>query len=561
LGHGSDDSAAHPDSADAQAVARSKCRIAASHVHASGGRAAFSLINQKSQAQVPHEAQRLALNVSQPQSKRLLPQPLEQKDDAANAGGIYEANPAKIEPDIHAALGQLLQKRLQIQHRGCVHVLIDFNRSHFFGLLLPNVNSNGCASGIRVRRGLRKPDEWRNASLFAFCNRGGRAAAPFRKERGQNRWHERCEWPPAGAFAGIGDGKVAGRVAHIVQRMSPGGIEVLALRLARQLPGSHVVVSLESNAEALAAAWPRLRDLSGALIGMNKRDGFDAPLFNRLRCLLAERRVDTVVTHHAGPLFYCGPAARAAGVARVIHVEHDVWHYNSPRRRWLMRAAALAASPRVVGVSEKMRAPLRRVFPRRDIQIIPNGVDLDGAALDRAAARARLGVNAATRLVGAVGRLEWVKGHDVLIDAMALLPPDVSLAIIGEGSRRAALEAQVSALGLDARVRLHGHRDDAAELHSAFDVFCQPSRDEGLPLAVLEAQAAGAPVVATNVGDLAAAVCPDSGLLAAPENPAAIAAAIARIMGNRGAPSPRQFVFERFNWRATLDGYAKITGV
>ncbi|RBP16092.1 glycosyltransferase involved in cell wall biosynthesis [Roseiarcus fermentans] len=348
------------------------------------------------------------------------------------------------------------------------------------------------------------------------------------------------------------------RVAHIVQRMAPGGLEVLVLELSRQLPGDHLIVSLEGEADALAAAWPRLGESAAALAAMAKRPGLDAGLVLRLAALLRERGIDTAFTHHAGPMLYGGAAARLAGVRRLVHVEHDVWQFDDPRRVRLMRRAAAILRPRVVGVAERMREPLKRVYPGRTVEIIANGVALDRCDVDRAEARRRLGLSESAFVVGAVGRLEQVKGHDLLIEAAASVTPEPVLCIVGDGSRRADLEQLARSLGVAERVRFLGHRDDVAQILPAFDVLCQPSRAEGLPLAVLEAQACGVPVVATDVGDLASAVCPATGRLAPPENAAALAAALSATFRQPSPVSPRVFIAARFDWRNTLNAYSDL---
>ena len=351
------------------------------------------------------------------------------------------------------------------------------------------------------------------------------------------------------------------RIAHIVQRMAPGGLEVIALELSRQLPGNHFLVSLEATTAELVTAWPRLEPMKARLFGLEKSPGLDFNLPDRLRRLFRELRIDSIVTHHAGPFIYASPAARLAGVRDIVHVEHDVWHYNSARRRCLMRMVSVLTRPRVVGVSEKLRAKLATVFGARSLQIIPNGVDVRFPTATKAEARVLLGIPEAARIVGAAGRLEWVKGHDILIAAMALLPADIVLVLAGDGTRHAALMEKATQTGVAGRIIFLGHRDDVRTLYPAFDVFCQPSRDEGLPLAVLEAQAAGIPVVATSVGDVAAAICPASGLLVPPEDPAALAAALAAILNGNNPASPRPFIVDRFNWNETIDAYARIIGV
>jgi len=348
------------------------------------------------------------------------------------------------------------------------------------------------------------------------------------------------------------------RVAHIVQKMAPGGLEVLTLELARQAPGEHIVISLEGEAEDLISAWPRLAEMRGKIFALKKKPGVDLTLSLRLAALLRAQKISCVVTHHVGPMIYGGVAARLAGLRRLIHVEHDAWHSRDPRRRAILRGVATLTRPQIVGVAEKMAAPLREIFPKSLVCIIANGVDLAKFSGARSAARHSLGLGEKTLVIGAAGRLEWVKGHDILIDALALCAARPLLLIIGDGSRRAELEAQSSRLGLANRVRFLGHRDGIAELLPALDLYIQPSRNEGLPLAVLEAQAAGAPVIATEVGDLASAVCPESGFLVASEDPSGLAAAIDAALAAHSRPSPRAFIAARFDWRRTLAAYAKL---
>lgn len=129
----------------------------------------------------------------------------------------------------------------------------------------------------------------------------------------------------------------------------------------------------------------------------------------------------------------------------------------------------------------------------------------------------------------AVGRLDRVKGHDVLLDALVDVP-DVTLTVLGEGSCRPALEKQVADLGLADRVLLPGWSEDVTAELAAHDVLVLPSRTEGWPLTVVEAMLAGLPVVATPVGSVGEAVADgETGLLVRPDDPAALASALVRL--------------------------------
>src|SRR5581483_10279691 len=143
---------------------------------------------------------------------------------------------------------------------------------------------------------------------------------------------------------------------------------------------------------------------------------------------------------------------------------------------------------------------------KRNISLIPNGVDLrrfqprGGRALRRA-----LGVSADTPLVGFVGRLAWEKGPDRFVRAAELIHherPDVRFVIVGSGGMEDQLSKMVKQAKLDRCVRMVGLSQDTSVVYPALDIVVQPSRVEGLPLAVLEAMACARPVVGMAVGGL-----------------------------------------------------------
>jgi glycosyltransferase involved in cell wall biosynthesis len=354
-----------------------------------------------------------------------------------------------------------------------------------------------------------------------------------------------------------------GGTVQVVQKLEPGGIETLALALSAVLPGPNAIFSLEASEETLRAGWTQANDSPAHIEGFGKLPGVHPGLALTLMRRLLALRPQAVITHHIGPLLYAGLAARLAGVPRLIHVEHDVWHFQAPRRQTLARIAVKALHPTYVVLSKSAAASQRRMLGIDHIQVIPNGVDVDRFAPgDPAVARRRFGLDPATRWIGSAGRLEPVKGHDVLLAAFAKLSDqEVRLAIAGDGSQRAALETQAAALGIGSRVRFLGHCADMASLLPAFDLFCLPSRAEGLPLSVLEAQATGLPVVASDVGGVREALCPATSRLVPAGDADALAAAIADVLGHKVSVSPRPFVVANFNWKQTVQAYRELSDV
>jgi glycosyltransferase involved in cell wall biosynthesis len=352
----------------------------------------------------------------------------------------------------------------------------------------------------------------------------------------------------------------AGPIVHVVQHLRPGGLEVMALELARVQARIHptLVVSLDGDLETTLNCWPRLQAQRDQLIFMGKRPGVDPGLPLRLRSLFRRLGTIGVHTHHVGPLLYAGPAARLAGVARRVHTEHDAWHLQDAKRRRIVRFALAAANPVLIADAPYVADAVARALARPPPRVILNGVDTERFSPgDRTAARRGLGLPDHGRIIGIAARLERVKGVDLAIDALVAVP-DALLAIAGGGSERENLEAQATSLGLAERVRFLGHVDDTVRLYRAIDVLCLPSRAEGLPLALLEAQSTGARVVAMRVGGVAAGVDPATGVLVDPEQPGALARALLSSPGEEIAASPRAFVERTASLNAMASAYTDL---
>jgi len=198
-------------------------------------------------------------------------------------------------------------------------------------------------------------------------------------------------------------------------------------------------------------------------------------------------------------------AGRLTGVPVVATVHGQVYDFERRRRllayRLIARSGVTITTPSLhlrEALVQSARVPGERVIA------IHNGIDLDAL---QAALPAR-DLPGGFR-VGAVGRLDPVKGLEHLLDAAAAIgpqAPDLRFIIAGEGPQRASLERRIGALGLDHRVTLLGHRDDVPALMQALDIFVLPSLSEGLPTALLEAMAAARPIVASDIPGIAEVV-------------------------------------------------------
>jgi glycosyltransferase involved in cell wall biosynthesis len=350
-------------------------------------------------------------------------------------------------------------------------------------------------------------------------------------------------------------------VVQVVQHLSPGGIETMALDLQafRSVGERTHVISLEgSKAEALSR-WPRLQPFADWLVFLDKRPGLQPTLVMSLRRLLRDLRADVVHTHHVGPLIYGGLAARLAGVKHLVHTEHDAWHLDDPRRRRLQRLILTLTRPTLVADADAVAAGVRQHLHRDQVLVIRNGIDTQRfRPADKCTARGELGLPQDVRLIGCAGRLEPVKGQDVLLDALHQLPSDVHLALAGSGSTEQALRRQVDDLKLSERVHFLGRIDDMPGFYQALDVFCLPSRREGMPLSPLEAQACGVPALVTATGGSREAVCPHTGVLVPRGDALAMADALERLLSAPPTLSPRTFVEREADVRNMARAYAAL---
>ena len=285
-------------------------------------------------------------------------------------------------------------------------------------------------------------------------------------------------------------GDVAGlRVAHLIESDGPGGAERVVALLATtlQAAGARGVVFLPANGEGWLA-----RELEGSGVSV-EYFRINRPFSPACARSLAAafRRHDIAVAHsHEFSLAVYGTwASWLAGVHHVITMHGSRYYAGRLQRRLAMRAA-VAFSGRTVAVSNSLADQMSRDLrvARSQIAMIANGVRY--LPRERTTLRDELRLGPDDRLLVAVGNLYPVKGHQYLIDAVALLAsrhPNLHLAISGRGELAEALASRARDHGLADKVHLLGLRSDVAAVLAAADIFVLPSLSEGLPMALLEA--------------------------------------------------------------------------
>lgn len=329
----------------------------------------------------------------------------------------------------------------------------------------------------------------------------------------------------------------------------------MALRLAEGLGAhGHELLLLHHPAAPIRRPWRALGHRSAGVL--RGRDALFVP--NTLsRIVLRRFRPDVLMAFMAWPhdLALFMPAAQRLGIPVVVRCALAGTLRPGPRDEAYLRAAA-----RFITVSEDIRRELVAALPGLDAPVtaIHNGTDID--AFEHTAP-ADLDLPPGAVAFGFIGRMHEEKGLFELAEAwpqVAAAAPDAWLVIAGTGPHEERVHTAFSALP---RVRMLGYRTDNIALHRAFDVLVLPSHREGFPNVVVEAMAAGTPVVATSISGTVEAVEPEvTGLLVPPRNADALAGALIRLaadepqrrrMGALAAARAR----ERFAWPRVFDAY------
>ncbi len=334
-----------------------------------------------------------------------------------------------------------------------------------------------------------------------------------------------------------GDSTGPWHVVHMIGSLTTGGTEralVNYLLAADRRDFRHTLVCLGSRGElapVVEAAGIPVREF-------RIRHRHLLISIPRLVRWLRRERVAIIHTHMYWAALWGRLAGILAGVPVMVNTVHGPEYWKNHGQvlqerflnRWTSRHIAVARD----GLEIRLRR--ERVRPDR-ILLIPNGVSIPARSCDgelARLARAEFGVPVGTPIIGTVGRLVIEKGYEHLLEALKLARaevPDLRWLAVGDGHLLPALTARAAALGLDGAVIWAGLRHDVESLLPAMDLWVMSSIEEGLPVALLEAMAAGCPIVATRIGGIPDAV--DDGreaLLVPVADPAALAQAIVQLL-------------------------------
>lgn len=332
---------------------------------------------------------------------------------------------------------------------------------------------------------------------------------------------------------------------HVIHSLEPGGAERVLVDLAEVAVARGVRITV---VPLLAPRDPRIADAlraaSADVRPLHLAGRWDPRAFARCRRLLRALRPDVVHSHlkHADLTAAVSSRGLSIPLVSTLHVIEDTPAGLDRLKRGLAVAARSRVAARTITVSEAQRrwyTGTFRVDPAR-VVTIPNGVRAPAPATetDRARVRRALGAPDTAVVAVMVAIMRPGKGHADLLAALAHLPAalDVRVVLAGDGELRHGLEAAAATLP-PGRVSFAGFVDDVTDLLRGGDLVVQPSHADALPTALIQALAAGLPVVATTVGGIPEIVTPDVGVLVPPGDVPALAAALASVAEDAGLRS------------------------
>jgi glycosyltransferase involved in cell wall biosynthesis len=346
------------------------------------------------------------------------------------------------------------------------------------------------------------------------------------------------------------------RILLLITDLEIGGTPTVVRQLATSLnsdPDFEVQVACLDRAGPLAA---QIESAGICVTPLDARGSWDVGVLARFIALGRRERFHTIfsfLVHANAVAAMARPFLPGVGFLQSIQTAQP-----EPRWHWAVQhiSARLADQIIVPSASVAAAAVERAQIPDEKIVITPNAVEVSRFA-------AMNSQRQGTR-VGFLGRLDPVKRVNDLVQALALIPPPATLEIFGAGHARKGIEQTVDRLNLRQRVTLHGSVADPVEALSKMDILVLPSDAEGFGLVLIEAMAAGVPVIGTNVAGIRDVVRHnENGLLVPPRSPAALASAIRALLTDsslreRLAGGGTRSVHKNFNWKRIYPRYRAI---
>ncbi|HEY3699261.1 MAG TPA: glycosyltransferase [Spongiibacteraceae bacterium] len=328
------------------------------------------------------------------------------------------------------------------------------------------------------------------------------------------------------------------RILQVTRDLDLGGLQQVIYNLCRTVDRNRFDISVLCLTQ-LGCVADDVKNLGVPVYLLPQRPaGVDYFACLKVARLLKQLRINVVHTHNTQAFLDGTLGALLAGVKTIIHTDHA--RLFPDKKRYMIAEWVLSKfAYKVVGCSAHTSQQLikyEKISPAKIITI-PNGIDGSRFQLqiDKDAKLRELGIKLGP-IIGVAGRLSTQKGITYLLQAMpAILQvhANTTLVIAGDGELRDALQQEANKLGIATSILFCGPRKDIPQLLQLFDIYVMPSLWEGLPMILLEAMAAGCPIVATNVGGNSSAVIHEqTGLLVEPASPSDLIKSVVKLLSD-----------------------------
>lgn len=361
-------------------------------------------------------------------------------------------------------------------------------------------------------------------------------------------------------------------VLHIIQNSKRGGVQLQLLNLLtaydRQLINPTVCcLGVQDEVGSLMEK----QGIDFVSLNVTRHYRFSSKLIIDMYRLMKSRNIQVVRAHKYSASIYGRIAAWLARVPIIITSVHGNYHKDLRFERHVANKLLSRITDRIVAMSESIRQDIiahDHIEPSKII-VVRNGVDTElfSPAGTAGSIRNELGLGENETIIGFVGRLVPAKGLQYLLEAFAEMKKQIAgskLLIVGSGQLMELLRGMVHEKGLKDDVVFAGERSDIPQLLAVMDIFVMPSIAEGLPNALLEAMAAGKPVLVTCAGGMGEVIQNGiNGLVVPVSDPAALSEGLRRIAGDRGSAkkmgaAAREDILEHFSIRATARSWEDL---
>lgn len=359
------------------------------------------------------------------------------------------------------------------------------------------------------------------------------------------------------------------KICHLVTGLKTGGLERMVCDLIRGLKAQgipSVIFCLDEQGDLYDRVSAEAKSAGHRTPGWGV---VDWKLVFQIRRFVVAHGVSVIHAHNASPHLYGVLVSFLTGIP-VVTTTHGQGYQEKGRVRFLRRILAFRSSAVILVSDDTKRAAIESgILLERQARIIPNGIDTTSFTPSLEISRtspAHAGIPEKAVVIGSVGRLSVEKNYTLLLRAFARVAEtgDVFLVLVGDGSDRVRIEAEINRLNLKARCRIVGMQSEVLPWLRAMDIFCLSSDTEGLSISLLEAGACGLPSVVTDVGGNTEIIADGiSGLVVPQGDENALVAALARMAGDAAlrqqmGREARRIVESRYSLNAMVDGYMRV---